>query len=59
VLGRLIDIEPAQADLLKQVCAGPTISGAELKDAGAFDTPRAKRKKSTNQQGPSLFDNEH
>lgn len=43
VLGCLIDLEPAQAALLKRVCTGPTISAAELHSSGALETPtRAK-----------------
>ena len=31
VLGRLVALEPKQADLLDRICAGPTIPGADLK----------------------------
>ena len=31
VLGRLIELEPAQADLLERICDGPTISIDELR----------------------------
>jgi len=37
VLGRLIDLEPKQADLLDRICAGPLRSADELRDAGAFE----------------------
>jgi len=36
VLGRLIKLEPAQADLLRRVCAGPLLSSAALLKAGAI-----------------------
>jgi hypothetical protein len=36
ILGRLVDLEPAQAELLEQVCSGPTITDAELRAAGMF-----------------------
>ena len=36
VLGRLIALEPKQADLLNRICAGPLRSADELRDAGAF-----------------------
>jgi hypothetical protein len=36
VLGRLIALEPAQADLLNRICAGPLRSAEELREAGAF-----------------------
>lgn len=41
VLGRLIMLEPAQADLLNRICAGPLRSAQELAAAGAFATPEA------------------
>jgi len=36
VLGRLVKIEPAQADLLERICRGRTISVADLRAAGAL-----------------------
>jgi hypothetical protein len=33
VLGRLIALEPAQADLLERICAGPTLSDEALREA--------------------------
>ena len=33
VLGRLVKLEPKLAELLKQICDGPTISDCDLKDA--------------------------
>lgn len=41
VLGRLIALEPAQADLLSRICAGPLRSTEELGAAGAFATSEA------------------
>jgi hypothetical protein len=41
VLGRLIALEPAQADLLNRICAGPLRSAGELAAAGAFAMPEA------------------
>lgn len=41
VLGRLIALEPAQADLLKRICAGPLRSAGELSTAGALAMPEA------------------
>ena len=41
VLGRLIALEPAQADLLSRICAGPLRSTEELGVAGAFATSEA------------------
>lgn len=37
VLGRLVELEAAQADLLEQICSSPTISTDELRAAGALD----------------------
>jgi Type ISP C-terminal specificity domain/N-6 DNA Methylase len=39
VLGRLIALEPAQADLLDRICAGPLRSVEELRAAGALAAP--------------------
>ncbi len=36
VLGRLVKLEPAQADLLQRICAGPLLSSAGLLKAGAI-----------------------
>jgi hypothetical protein len=41
VLGRLIALEPAQADLLTRICAGPLRSAEELAAAGALAMPQA------------------
>jgi hypothetical protein len=51
VLGRLVALEPAQADLLTRICAGPLRGAEELDGAGAFALPevagalKRKRKK--------------
>jgi len=39
VLGRLIALEPAQADLLGRICTGPLLSAATMRDAGALANP--------------------
>jgi hypothetical protein len=36
VLGRLIALEPKQADVLERICAGPLRTGDELREAGAL-----------------------
>lgn len=36
MLGRLIALEPAQADLLKRICDSPLLGTDELSSAGAF-----------------------
>jgi hypothetical protein len=42
VIGRLVNLEQSQADLLEQVCSGQTISLEELHTAGALTTAAAK-----------------
>ena len=37
VLGRLVELEAAQADLLARICAGPTIALAALQAAGVLE----------------------
>jgi len=39
VLGRLIALEPVQADLLNRICAGPLRSAEELRAVGALALP--------------------
>ncbi len=49
VLGLLVELEPKQSDLLERICAGPLISEAELKAAGALAiqvTPKKSKNKS-------------
>jgi hypothetical protein len=45
VLGRLIALEPSQADLLDRICAGPLRSAEELRAAGALATPEVASSK--------------
>ena len=45
VLGLLVELEPAQADLLEKVCSGPLISHEELSAAGALELPPKAKKK--------------
>lgn len=39
MLGLLIDLEPKQAEILDAICDGPTITLADLVEAGALDLP--------------------
>ena len=60
VLGRLVALEPAQASLLENVCAGPLLSATALEEAGALAAPeasRARRRPRTPAQ-ENLFDQE-
>jgi hypothetical protein len=47
VLGRLVELESAQAELLEQICAGATIAVEELRAADALTVPAELRKKLT------------
>lgn len=40
VLGRLVLLEPRQANLLERICAGPLFTTDDLKTAGALDLPK-------------------
>jgi len=55
VLTWLVDLEPAQADLLDKICSGPTISAEELRNAGALDVPDPPKRKRRGQSGPTLL----
>jgi hypothetical protein len=52
VLGLLVELEPMQADLLERICAGPLISGAELKAAGALEVPAVPKKPKKKKEKP-------
>jgi hypothetical protein len=59
VLTLLVELEPAQAELLERVCAGPLLSHDELQAAGALELPPKVKKKKVGKQkpsGPSLFE---
>jgi hypothetical protein len=56
VLGLLIDLEPTQAELLEAICAGSLISEAELKAAGAFDSPAKPKVKAKRSEALHLFE---
>ena len=45
VLGRLIELEPMQADLLEQIGSGEMISAEELCATQACDVPASKKSK--------------
>ena len=55
VLGRLVEIEPQQAALLEQICAGPTIGTGELQAAGALASPATTRRSKVAKVSPTLF----
>jgi hypothetical protein len=58
VLGLLVDLEPAQAKLLDEICSGPTISADDLNAAGAVAITKKPKLTKCKPSGPSLFDGE-
>ena len=55
VLGWLVEVEPQQAALLEQICAGPTINIGELQVAGALASPATTRRSKVAKVSPALF----
>jgi len=56
VLGRLVALEPRQADLLERICAAPLISQATLKAAGALEMPAGSGRGSASKAHPDQGD---
>jgi len=52
VLGRLVELEPRQADLLDRICAGPTVTLADLQTANAFELPEGHPRRPTDIAAP-------
>ena len=50
VLGRLVAVEPRQADLLNRICDGPLLSADDLRADGAFDQTSSRRSRSTDER---------
>jgi hypothetical protein len=55
VLGRLVDLQPDQADLLNRICAGAQITGSELA-AAAILPPPARVRRPVRPERPTLLD---
>lgn len=53
VLRRLVDLEPAQKNLLDRIVAGPQITAEDLTSAGVFPVPGRARK--AHRHAPDLF----
>ncbi len=53
VLGRLVELEADQQQLLDRICSGQTISAEELKASGSLTVPRDWRKKLATDCSPS------
>ena len=56
VLGRLVAIEPRQADLLNRICDGPLMSADDLRANGAFDTTGAGHRVRADERQRNLLD---
>jgi Type ISP C-terminal specificity domain len=59
VIGRLVVLEPLQADLLERVCSGQTIHADELRPADALAVPTRSTRRTdaaASQSHPTLFD---
>ena len=56
VLGRLVALEPRQADLLNRICDGPLMSADDLRARGAFDAPAKIRRQRTDERQQPLLD---
>jgi hypothetical protein len=55
VLGRFVELHPAQADLLDRVCAGVQITAAELEQAAILPPP-ARIRRPVPPEGLTLLD---
>jgi hypothetical protein len=55
VLGLLVELEPAQAQLLDKICSGPLISEEELRDGGALGLPLPPRRRVTKASRASII----
>jgi hypothetical protein len=54
VLGLLVELEPAQAELLDKICSGPLISADELRLSGALELPPKQKKTKRRRAGNDL-----
>ena len=56
VLGRLVALEPRQADLLNRICDGPLMSAVDLRANGAFDACGIVRRVRADDRQGNLLD---
>ena len=56
VLGRLVALEPRQAELLSRICDGPLISADDLRGKGAFDASAAAPRVRKDERQGNLLD---
>ena len=59
VLGRLVALEPRQADLLQRICDGSVLSDDMLRARGSFDAVSSKRRRRVDERQGRLPDGEH
>ena len=55
VLGRLVALEPRQADLLSRICGGLLMNADDLRSCGAFDASGIARRRSADERQRSLL----
>ena len=56
VLGRLVALEPRQADLLSRICDGPLMNADDLRASGAFDASGTVRRRAADGRQWNLLD---
>jgi hypothetical protein len=56
VLGWLVDLEPAQAQLLEKICSGPCISAEELRTSRALEIPTQTKSIVRKSEEPNLLE---
>ena len=56
VLGRLVALEPRQAELLNRICDGPLISADDLRARGAFDASARMQRRRTDRRQRALLE---
>ena len=56
VLGRLVALEPQQADLLDRICAGEMLSADVLREEGALDGTRQGRARGSDERQADLLE---
>ena len=56
ILGRLVALEPRQADLLDRICDGPLLSGDYLRASGAFDATGTGRSRGADERQDDYLD---
>ena len=56
VLGRLVMLEPRQADLLSRICVSPLLSGDDLRASGAFDATGTGRGRGADERQDDYLD---